>query len=266
MSTTATRAPSAANRRQVAAPIPEPPPVTNAAFPSSKPMPMNPLIETTTTIMVQRRWEHRMWKATVKGIVAHRVRLVLSMVAVLLGVSFVAGTYVLTDTLRHSYDGLFTQTVANVDVVVRLRGEDGPELSRERFSQELLPRVQSERGVRDAYGVIYGYAQFVDQHGDAVKAGPLTLGLSWSQPGSDGPLRLVGPDSRAPAGPDEVAMDAHTARKEGFTVGDRVRVLLTGPAKEFEIVGLFGFGDQLDLGAFTAAAFDLETAQQAFGE
>src|SRR6185436_1931823 len=57
----------------------------------------------------------------------------------------------------------------------------------------------------------------------------------------------------------------HTARKEGFTVGDHVRVLLTGPAKEFEIVGLFGFGDQLDLGAFTAAAFDLETAQQAFG-
>ena len=63
-----------------------------------------------------------MWKATFKGIVAHRVRLVLSMVAVLLGVSFVAGTYVLTDTLRLSYDGLFTQTVANVDVVVRLRG------------------------------------------------------------------------------------------------------------------------------------------------
>jgi len=59
-----------------------------------------------------------MWKATVKGIVAHRVRLVLSMVAVMLGVSFVAGTYVLTDTLRHSYDGLFTQTVANVDVVL----------------------------------------------------------------------------------------------------------------------------------------------------
>src|SRR4029450_1580718 len=128
-----------------------------------------PSIGTTATIMVQRRWELRMWKATVKGIVAHRVRLVLSMVAVMLGVAFVAGTYVLTDTLQHSYDGLFSQTVANVDVVVRLRGEDGPELSRERFSQQLVPRVQSVSGVDDAYGVIYGYAQFVDRHGDAVR-------------------------------------------------------------------------------------------------
>jgi putative ABC transport system permease protein len=206
-----------------------------------------------------------MWKATLKGIVAHRVRLVLSMVAVMLGVAFVAGTYVLTDTLRRSYDGLFSQTVANVDVVVRLRGEDGPELSRERFSEQLLPRVQSVSGVDDAYGVIYGYAQFVDRHGDAVRSGPLSLGLSWSQPGRDGPLRLVGPESHAPSGPNEVAMDVHTAQKEGFAVGDRVRVLLTGPAQEFEIAGLFGFGDRVDLGAFTAAAFDLETAQQAFG-
>src|SRR3954468_13996815 len=151
MSTTATRAPSAANRRHVAAPIPDPPPVTNAAFASSNPMPMNPSIEATTTIMVQRRWEHGMWKATVKGIVAHRVRLVLSMVAVLLGVAFVAGTYVLTDTLQHSYDGLFTQTVANVDVVVRLRGEDGPELTRERFSELELQNVESVPEVEHAY-------------------------------------------------------------------------------------------------------------------
>src|SRR5262249_19582637 len=154
MSTTATRAPSAANRRHVAAPIPEPPPVTNAALPSSSPMPRTPLIGTTTTIMVQRGWELRMWKATVKGIVAHRVRLVLSMVAVLLGVAFVAGTYVLTDTLQHSYDGLFTQTVANVDVVVRLRGEDGPELTRERFSDLELRNVSVVAGVLEAYVLI----------------------------------------------------------------------------------------------------------------
>jgi len=204
-----------------------------------------------------------MWKATVKGIVAHRVRLVLSMVAVMLGVAFVAGTYVLTDTLRHSYDGLFTQTVANVDVVVRLHGENGPELTRERFSELELQNVKSLPGVQDAYGVIFGYAQFVDRHGDAVRSGDLSLGLSWSQPGRNGPLRLVA--GKAPTGPNEVVMDAHTARKEGFAVGDHVRVLLTGPAQDFEIVGLFGFGDEVDLGAFTAAAFDLPTAQEAFG-
>jgi putative ABC transport system permease protein len=207
-----------------------------------------------------------MWKATLKGIAAHRVRLVLSMVAVMLGVTFVTGTYVLTDTLDRSYDGLFSQTVANVDVVVRLQGQDGPEGTRERFSEQALDRVRAVEGVEDAYGVVAGYAQFVGRDGEAIRrAGRLTLGVSWAQPGARGPLKLIGRDSRAPSGPGEVAMDVDTARDNGFAVGDRVRVLLTGPAQDFEIVGLFGFGDRVDIGALTYAAFDLETAQQAFG-
>ena len=59
-------------------------------------------------------------------------------------------------------------------------------------------------------------------------------------------------------------MDAGTAAKHGFAVGDRVRVLLSGAAKEFRIVGLFGFGDRTDFGAVTFAAFDLATAQREF--
>lgn len=207
-----------------------------------------------------------MWKATIKGVTAHRVRLVLSLVAVMLGVTFVTGTYVLTDTLDRSYDGLFTQTVANVDVVVRLPGEEGSAGTGERFSEQLLPSVQAVDGVDDAYGVVLGNAQFVGHDGEAIRpAGRATVGLSWAQPGSNGPLQLIGPKSRVPTGPGEVAMDVDTARENGFAVGDRVRILLAGPAQDFEIVGLFGIGDAVDFGAFTYAAFDLDTAQEAFG-
>ena len=59
-------------------------------------------------------------------------------------------------------------------------------------------------------------------------------------------------------------MDAGTAAKHGFAVGDDVRVLLSGAAKRFRIVGLFGFGDTTDFGAVTFAAFDLATAQREF--
>ena len=59
-------------------------------------------------------------------------------------------------------------------------------------------------------------------------------------------------------------MDAGTAAKHGFAVGDDVRVLLSGAAKRFRIVGLFGFGDRTDFGAVTFAAFDLATAQREF--
>jgi len=207
-----------------------------------------------------------MFRATVRGIVAHRVRLALSLVAVMLGVAFVAGTYVLTDTVNRSYDGLFSATVANVDVVVQLRGQTGPEGTRERFSDRVVGELAAVPGVASAHGVVQGYAQFVDRNGDAVRSGGApTLGISWAQDGRRGPLRLVGPTSRPPKGPDEVAMDVGTARANGFEVGDRVRVLLTGPAREFEIVGLFGFGDRTDLGALTFAAFDEQTAQDAVG-
>jgi len=207
-----------------------------------------------------------MFRATVRGIVAHRVRFVLSVVAVLLGVAFVAGTYVLTDTLDRSYDGLFDDTVRDVDLVVQLRGQSGPEGSRERFPDAVVDQVGAIDGVGSAHGVVWGYAQFVGADGEAIrKGGAPTLGLSWFQDGRDGPLRLVGARSRPPVGPDEVAMDVDTARANGFRVGDRVRVLLTGPAREFTISGLFGFGERLDLGAFTYAAFDEDTAQEAVG-
>jgi putative ABC transport system permease protein len=61
-------------------------------------------------------------------------------------------------------------------------------------------------------------------------------------------------------------MDEATAARNGYRVGDEVRVLLRGPAERFRIVGLFGFGDQSDFGAVTFAAFDLPTAQRAFEE
>ena len=60
-------------------------------------------------------------------------------------------------------------------------------------------------------------------------------------------------------------MDVGTARRNGFKVGDRVEVLLTGPAREFEIVGLFKLGTEGDFGAVSFAAFDPQTAQSVFG-
>jgi putative ABC transport system permease protein len=60
-------------------------------------------------------------------------------------------------------------------------------------------------------------------------------------------------------------MDVGTARRNGFEVGDRVRVLLTGPAETFRIAGLFKLGTQGDFGAVSFAAFDPDTAQKVFG-
>jgi len=214
--------------------------------------------------------------ATLRGLLARKVRLALTFVAVLLGVANVAGILVLTDTLRRSYDDVIAQTVAGVDAVVRAPGADGEAATalagggltgsaRPRLAEGVLETVRGIEGVAAADGVVRGYAQFVDADGDAISTGAApTVGLSWPSTGS-GPLRVLEEGGgRPPERAGEVAMDAATAREHGFEVGDQVDVLLQGPARSVEIVGLFTFGEGFELGGITFAAFDLATAQQAF--
>jgi len=203
-----------------------------------------------------------MWKATIRGLLARRLRLALTALAVLLGVSFVSATYVLTDTVKQSFDDVFRQTVSGVDLQVQAANTVGGNSDPGRIPESAAQQVAAVPGVGRAIPFVRGYAQFVDRDGSPIGGGgPPTLGFSWAD---GGPLRLVGATSRAPAGPREVLMDVGTARDHGYRVGDTVRVLLKGPAEEFRIVGLFQVGDRPDLGVVTGAAFDLATAQQSF--
>ena len=202
-----------------------------------------------------------MWKATIRGLVARKVRLALTALAILLGVSFVSATYVLTDTVKRSFDAVFAQTLTNVDLQVQGASALGDVSNPGRIPDATIDDVRAVPGVQRAEGFLKTtLATFVDAKGDDIGGGgPPTIGVSWID---GGPFRLTA--GRAPAGPRQVAMDAGTAAKHGFAVGDDVRVLLSGAAKRFRIVGLFGFGDTTDFGAVTFAAFDLATAQREF--
>jgi putative ABC transport system permease protein len=202
-----------------------------------------------------------MWKATIRGLFARKVRLALTALAILLGVAFVSATYVLTDSVKQSFESVFAQTLSGIDLRVAGASELSDSGSAGRIPESVTAEVARVPGVRTAQGFVQtSLAQFVDRDGDTIGGGgPPTFGISWID---DGPLRLTA--GHAPEGRGEVAMDAGTAATHGFHVGDRVRVLLSGAAQEFEIVGLFGFGDTTDFGAVTFAAFDLPTAQREF--
>ncbi len=202
-----------------------------------------------------------MWKATIRGLFARKVRLALTALAILLGVAFVSATYVLTDSVKRSFDGVFTQSLSGIDLYVQGASALGGSSSPGRIPDSVIAQVAAVPGVRTSQGVVRTQlAQFVDADGETIGGGgPPTFGISWVD---DGPLRLTA--GQAPDGPGQVAMDAGTAQKHGYHVGDRVRVLLSGAAKRYEIVGLFGYGDVTDLGAVTVAAFDLATAQREF--
>jgi putative ABC transport system permease protein len=205
-------------------------------------------------------------RATLKGLLAHKLRLVLTALAVVLGVGFIAGTFVLTDTMNKTFDELFTQASQGIDVYVRSRqsfqgfaGED-----RKPLPERLLEEVRTVEGVDVAIGSVSGYAQLLDKNGDAITTGGApTIGASLSSE-SFGSVSVR--DGRLPQDDDEVAIDAVTARTHGFRVGDKIRVLLQGPARSFRLTGIIGFGEVDNLGGATLAGFDLDTAQRVLGK
>src|SRR5438876_8212571 len=100
-----------------------------------------------------------MWRATIKGVLAHKVRLGLTALAIVLGVGFVSGTYLLTDTMNRAFDNLF-QTIdkgvaVQVNGVARFKatgpgGEDAG--TAERVPNSLVAKIERVPGVRTAEG------------------------------------------------------------------------------------------------------------------
>jgi len=205
-----------------------------------------------------------MWKTTIKGLMAHKLRLGLTALAVVLGVGFIAGTFVLTDTMNSTFDNLFSDVTQGVDVFVRSESLFESQIggSREPFDQALLSIVGETDGVRAAGGSVSGYAQFVDKQGEAVVTGGApTIGVSWyDEPKGSLTIRT----GREPRSANEVVIDAATAEEHGFSVGDQVTVLSAIGSRDFEVVGIAGFGDADNLAGATLAVFALPTAQELF--
>ena len=204
-----------------------------------------------------------MRKVTIKGLLAHKLRLGLTALAIVLGVTFISGTFVLTDTLQNTFTVLFGNIYSKIDFQVRGVAQlgSGVNVTRNRLPQSLLAAVRGVPGVQAAEGQVTGYAQFVGRDGKAISTGggAPTLGVAFDPDQQMSPLHLIagGP----PATPDDVVMDAGTAQKYHFTVGQQVRVLSAGPTRTFTITGITEFGTANNLAGATLAAFTLPTAQ-----
>jgi putative ABC transport system permease protein len=203
-----------------------------------------------------------MRKVTIKGLLAHKLRLALTALAIVLGVTFISGTFVLTDTLQNTFTVLFGNIYQKVDFQVRGAAQlgTGANASRNELPESLLATVRGVPGVQAAQGQVTGYAQFVARDGKAISTGGApTLAVAFDPDQQISPLHLTagGP----PVTGDDVVMDAGTAQKYDFTVGDRVRILSAGPPRTFTITGITEFGTANNLAGATLAAFTLPTAQ-----
>jgi putative ABC transport system permease protein len=208
---------------------------------------------------------------TLKGLLARKLRLALTALAIVLGVTFVTGTLILGDTLNRTFDNLIGTVYQHVSFEVRgdarlvsnaqAVGVDSTDFRRP-VPQSVLASVRRIPGVAFAAGSVAGYAQFVDRAGNAIGNSKRAQGFSFDPNRSLSSVHIVA--GRAPVGPREVLMDLGTARKNGFRVGQQVRVLLPGRPQTFTISGLVKFGSADNLVGVSLAGFALPVAQQLF--
>jgi putative ABC transport system permease protein len=193
----------------------------------------------------------------------HKLRLVLSAVAIVLGVGFVVGTLIFTDTLNRTFTDLFTQTTTDV-VVTPTETVDSGGLAgaAPTLPATLLDTVRGVEGVAKAEGTVFvDGVTIVDPDGEPLGTpGAPQFGSSWDDDPDLSPYRLV--DGRGPSADGEVAVDSVSADKAGFTVGDTVSLVTPQGPTTAELVGIFRYGTSGNLAGATIAAFGTATAQQ----
>lgn len=209
-----------------------------------------------------------MLKVTLRGLMAHKVRLIATAVSVLLGVAFMSGTQVLTSSVSASFDKVFADVYASIDVVVRSTNEVdtpfGPE--RTRISEAVLPTLVGVPGVEAAEGQVVGQIRVLDKDNQPLVTaqGPPNFGLNWlTSPALNG-WTIV--DGASPVAANDIVLDAKSAKDGKYAVGDTVNVSSTNGVQPFKVVGIAKFGKLETWGGAQAALFATSTIQTLVGE
>ncbi|MFE0794277.1 hypothetical protein CJD44_29995 [Streptomyces sp. alain-838] len=201
-------------------------------------------------------------KTSMRNFFAHKGRMALSAVAVLLSVAFVCGTLVFTDTMNTTFDKLFAVTSSDVTVAPKdAEAEDTPQNGvPESLPASTLERIRSADGVASVEGAVVSMnVTVVDADNDNVGAtnGAPTLAGNWTK----NDLRSMEITSgHAPRGPTETMVDSDTADKHDLKIGDELRTIAQTGDFKAKIVGIVSF-TVTNPGA-AVVYFDTPTAQR----
>ena len=208
-----------------------------------------------------------MWRLTWRGLLSHWVRFVMTATAIVLGISFLTGSFVITDTIRAAFDDLFAQTTRGTDAVVRYKAQFSTDFgdARTPVAASLVPTVARVDGVSVVEGSIQvENVQILNRKGTTLGGFAPQFGFSWPAHPELAPWRIA--QGRGPRTDTEVVIDRASARKARYRLGDKVPILAGQfGRRDFTLVGITRFG-RVDrpLGA-TSALFTPSFAQRLAG-
>lgn len=209
-----------------------------------------------------------MFRTALRNVLAHKARLLMTVLAVTLGVAFVSGTLVFTDTLGKSLSGQSAKSYSGVAVSVtsygQARNDDGQKEGDPGISQQTLDKVKGVKGVGSVSGRVSGFAGVGDENGKLIGSGWANKGSNFA-PVKDGKdPRYTFTDGTGPAKDDQIALDKETASKGGYKTGDKVRVATNGPVREFTLSGVFTTEDGAVNAGGSLVLFDTKVAQELY--
>lgn len=203
-------------------------------------------------------------RLSVSSLRAHKRRFAGTFFAVFLGVAFLAGTLVMGDTLRASFDTMFGRATSGTDAVVRsadsITTPGESEGVRQPVPTDLVEAVEKVPGVAAAAPDIQGAGQLIGADGDPIGGqGPPTLAGNWITDPELNAYQLA--EGRAPAKSGEVVIDRGTAERGDLEIGDTTTLRTPDPV-EVTIVGLATFGGQDGMAQVTFTGMTLADAEK----
>ncbi len=184
-----------------------------------------------------------MFRLTRRSVRAHWRRFTMTTLAVVLGVAFVVGSFVLTDSLAASINQLLADSTGHIDFVVRATANEGGDPlesgplggGRTSISIALVDQIDAVRGVVAADPTVFGEARLLDKAGNASNFDFAAL-TNWPIHPDMSAERLI--HGRAPRGDGEAVIDTTTAGDRGLGLGSRVRVATHQGVVSARVVGL----------------------------
>jgi putative ABC transport system permease protein len=207
-----------------------------------------------------------MIRVALRGMLRRKLRTVLTAIAIVLGVALITGTYVLTDSIKGAFGGIFTQVYRGTDATVT--GKSAFTLSGQNdttappFAQSLLPKIRQLPDVADAVGGVGGSAHLILDGKVVHFGGAPNLGFSVDPKRPE--LNSLTLAEGSWPGTNQIVIDQATGHKKDLKVGQTIGVQANGPTLRMRISGFVHFGGASSLGGATLSGFNLPTAQRLF--
>ena len=210
-----------------------------------------------------------MWRVIRRGLAARKFRLITTSTSILLGVAFMVGTLILSDTIGNNFNKIFADVYKGTDAWARssnfIEGDFSDD--RDRVDQSVIDAAAKVPGVAVAQGTIRGFGIKVvgsDHKVVGSDQGPPNFGYSWIGTSKLNPFRMA--SGREPAASGEIVVDRGVAKKGHLAIGDQVTVLTKRKSRTFTLVGLVTFGSQDSAGGTTNVLFTAQDAQTYISE